>query len=358
MFLFSAALGVGLGSAGSATAQATVVLAEAKGDVQVRAPDAAGFAPASAGAKLVDGARLKTGAGATASLRYPDGSQARVHAASEVIVRASTTPAQKPSGLVVFLGRVWSKVAKSSTGEQHFEVRSANAVAGVRGTEFEVGVGLDGSARVEVSEGRVAVTGDDGERDSEVGGGYALVSNESGKLGRVGKTRGRFDWEGWFSERARAMEKRGLAVAKSLDGRLNRRKAKLEKLLAEQKSLRQRIQRLEKAKAEGDEVEGELRSTLAKLVKTTRRIEDMRARLEGAFGLFERWGQVAGGGGIADADAIAAMAGDVAKIAADFADMIEEGTDLSQEGMDDMMKDMGEGKRMGPGDSAADELLR
>jgi exonuclease VII small subunit len=209
-----------------------------------------------------------------------------------------------------------------------------------------------------VSEGRVAVTGDDGERDSEVGGGYALVSNESGKLGRIGKTKGRFDWEGWFSERAKAMEKRGLAVAKSLDGRLNRRKAKLEKLLAEQKSLRQRIQRLEKARSEGEEVEGELRSTLAKLVKTTRRIEDMRARLEGAFGLFERWGQVAGGGGIADADAIAAMAGNVAKIAADFADMIEEGTDLSEDGMDDMMKDMGEGKRMGPGDSAADELLR
>ena len=84
----------------------------------------------------------------------------------------------------------------------------------------------------------------------------------------------------------------------------------------------------------------------------------MRARLEGAFGLFAKWGRVAAKGQMNDASQIAGMSKAISKIAADFADMIEEGTDLSEDGMHDMIDDMGKGKMMGPGDSAADELFK
>lgn len=343
--------------ASTARADVTVLLGDAKGSVQIRPPGAKSYEAAKQGTSLANGTRLKTGAKSKARLDYPDGSKAEVRPDSELIVRVSNNPKTQPNGAVLFLGRIWSKVAKSASGDRKFEVRSANAVAGVRGTEFETGVALDGAAMVRVSEGEVAVSDDEG-KDVGVRGGYSVVSSDSGRLGQVGRGQRGFRWEGWLTKHAKKMEKRGLDVARSLDGRLNRRKAKVESLLAEAKRIRQDIQALEKRKKSGDDVDDEVRAAFAALRKVTARIEDMRARLEGAFGLFERWGDVASGGGIADADKIAGMAGNVAKIAADFADMIEEGTDLSEEGMNDLMKDMGEGKKMGPGDNAADELFK
>lgn len=334
-----------------------MVLSKASGDVRVRAPGGKDYVGAAKGAKLADGARLRTEAGAEATLSYPDGSKAEIKPSSEVIVRVSSgSSASRPNGLVLFLGRVWARVAKSSGGEETFEVRSANAVAGVRGTEFEVGVGIDGSARVRVDSGEVGVSSEE-ERTVSVRGGQE-VESEVARLGRVSAQRDP-NWDGWFGKCAERMQKRGLEVAKSLDGRLNKRKVKVERLLAEQRDLKAKIQKLEARRKRGEEVDSELKRTLAQLERVTERLEDMRARLEGAFGLFERWGQVAATGALPKSKEIGALAGNVAKIAADFADMIEEGTDQSQEGMEELMDDMGKGKRNAPKKgSAADELFR
>jgi hypothetical protein len=358
-FCFALAVVIVSGSPSSVYASsAKVVLVELKGKVSSRARAKKKYVPATKGAEYVSGTRLKTGAGAWARIKYADGSLAEIKANSEIVIKASVRPREKPNGVVLFFGRVWAKVTKSKEGETAFEVRSANAVAGVRGTEFETGVASDGTVKIRVSEGRVAVQGEDEESTADVGAGTSVQSDHEGSLGKVGKSDPKFDWANFFVQHAKNLENRGLKVAKALDGRLNRRKAKVERLVKEQKTLRQRIETLVAKKKRGAAVDGELKSTTAKLERVTARLEDMRARLEGAFGLFESWGRAAAGGDIKDGAAIAGMASNIAKIAADFADMIEEGTDLSEEGMDDLMNDMSKGKRSGPGPSAADELFK
>lgn len=349
-----ALVAVSMLGASVAHAEAVVAtLAQVKGEVSVRAPGAGAYAKASAGATLASGARVKTGAGAEARLEYPGGAVLEIKPGSELIVRVPG--GNKPAGATLFLGRVWSKVAKGAGGDTKFEVESANAVAGVRGTEFEVGVGLDGSTRVRVTEGEVAVGGEDDGARTGVKAGKELES-EDGKLGKVRPSPADADWDGWFSRSAARMEKAGLKVAQSLDGRLGRRKAQVDKLVAEQKKLRQAIQRLEAAGKKGDDVRGELERTHAQLERVTARLESMKGRLEGAFGLFATWSARAQG--LPDGAQIGAMARDVEKVAQDFADMIEEGTDQSQEGMDELMDDMRRGKSDRPKDSAADELFR
>jgi hypothetical protein len=55
------------------------------------------------------------------------------------------------------VGKVWANVAKAVGGEARFEVRTENAVAGVRGTTFRVDAATDKSVVVKVYSGTVAV---------------------------------------------------------------------------------------------------------------------------------------------------------------------------------------------------------
>jgi hypothetical protein len=339
-----------------AIAEGTATLASISGDVRVRAPQSKDYVRADKGASLTDGTRVKTEQGASATIQYPDGTSAEVKAQSEVIIRIAQ-PGARPNGVVLFLGRVWAKVAKSSGGANSFEVQSANAVAGVRGTEFETGVALDGSARVVVQKGEVNVVSDE-DRSVPVRGGQE-VETEQTKLGNPLTRKGDPDWDGWFTKCAKRMEQQGLEVAQSLDGRLNKRKEKVQRLIAEQKALRQKIEKLEAEKKRGADVDLELEKALEELGRVTARLQDMKSRLEGAFGLFEKWGAVAAKGDLPNSKQIGAMSQSMAKIAADFADMIEEGTDQSQEGMEETMDDLRKGKTGKPKKgSAADELFR
>ena len=269
----------------------------------------------------------------------------RVRPKTEIIVRPAVEAKNKPSGVVLFFGRVWTKVVKGLGGKNRFEVESANAIAGVRGTEFEVGVADDGSTRVIVSEGRVGVTGDDRGR-SEVDAGYEVQSDGRGRLAQRRRVKADPGWDGWFARRARRLEKKGLQVARDLKSRLDRRRDKLERLVGEQRRLRKEIEALEANKGRGATVDDELEDRLSRLERVTERLVDMKTRLEAGFGMFERWGGLAqkGVGG----EALGRMAGDVEAIARDFADLFEEGTDLSQEGMEEMMQEMKDGPTLDP----------
>ena len=55
------------------------------------------------------------------------------------------------------VGNVWASVTKSLGGEARFEVKTENAVAGVRGTTFRVDAAKDRSCVVKVYSGTVAV---------------------------------------------------------------------------------------------------------------------------------------------------------------------------------------------------------
>lgn len=76
------------------------------------------------------------------------------------IVKRSTN--EEKSRLRLDVGRIWVRLRQALTGRSKFEVETPTIVAAVRGTIFSVEVAEDGSSRVEVYEGTVEVSGEDG----------------------------------------------------------------------------------------------------------------------------------------------------------------------------------------------------
>ncbi|MGB8930693.1 MAG: FecR family protein, partial [Anaeromyxobacteraceae bacterium] len=76
------------------------------------------------------------------------------------------------------VGSVWAKVAKTVGGEARFEVKTENAVAGVRGTTFRVDAAKDRSVVVKVYTGTVAVVGSHVPRPMHGEGGDAEPGRE------------------------------------------------------------------------------------------------------------------------------------------------------------------------------------
>ncbi len=67
------------------------------------------------------------------------------------------TPEDRKVTARLAVGQVWANVAKAVGGEARFEVKTENAVAGVRGTTFRVDAATDRSVVVKVYAGTVAV---------------------------------------------------------------------------------------------------------------------------------------------------------------------------------------------------------
>ena len=165
------------------------------------------------------------------------------------------------------------------------------------------------------------------------------------------------DWDGWFARRARALEQRGRAVAEDLYGRLDRRRSKLERLVGQQKALREQIEALEAERKKGADVKTELQVKLRQLQRVTERLEDMRNRLQAAFGIFEMWGRLAASKSTADSRQIRLLVEDAKRVEKGFLDLFEEGTDQSVEGLEEMMQDMEKGPTLRPRKRLKDELF-
>jgi hypothetical protein len=111
------------------------------------------------GESVSEGDAVKTAAASRLELTVPDGSRVRLGADSQVVLSQGHF-GQKGERKVTFtlwLGRVWAKVAKRVGGESTFEVKTHNAVAGVRGTSFTVVARADLSSVVKVYTGSVGV---------------------------------------------------------------------------------------------------------------------------------------------------------------------------------------------------------
>ncbi|MEO1336384.1 MAG: hypothetical protein AAFV29_12110, partial [Myxococcota bacterium] len=165
------------------------------------------------------------------------------------------------------------------------------------------------------------------------------------------------DWRDWFDRRANRMHQQGQAVAKQLHGRLDARRAKLERLVARQKQARQRIRRLRRQLDAGAPVRGQLQQKLRELESITERLLSMQQRLQPLFGLFEMWGRQASTIGGTAGRQIGMMAEDVKRVEKGFADLFEEGTDQSEGSLDDMMDDMKRGPTLKRKRSVKDELF-
>jgi hypothetical protein len=130
-----------------------------KGDVT--AGTAPTFARVKRGQELRAGSVVKTGEGARAELTFPDGSVVRVGPNAELKIDGSSfdgkTKEVKVAATLVG-GQAWAKVAKLVGDESQFNLKTNNAVAGVRGTVFRVNVDRDEATVVKVYNGAVAVS--------------------------------------------------------------------------------------------------------------------------------------------------------------------------------------------------------
>ena len=108
------------------------------------------------GAELDAGAAIRTQKHARVELVLADGSRVRLAPSSQMKL-GDISGRKRSVSLTLWIGRLWAKVARRAAGEGRFEVKTKNAVAGVRGTSFAVLANADLSSLVKVYTGTVGV---------------------------------------------------------------------------------------------------------------------------------------------------------------------------------------------------------
>jgi len=145
----------------SANAAGAAVATFVKGTVEVGAAEAGPMKKLKRNGEIPLGSFVKTGEDSRAELKFSDGSVLRLGPASTLKVEAGAFDATKKEVKVdatLVGGKAWANVSKLVGSESKFEVRSANAVAGVRGTVFRINVERDAATVVKVYDGAVAVS--------------------------------------------------------------------------------------------------------------------------------------------------------------------------------------------------------
>lgn len=114
------------------------------------------------GSELKEGDLLRTGHRSRLELTLSDGSVIRLGPSATLQLETAVfgkTPEDRRVTVRLLLGNLWANVAKAVGGRARFEVKTSNAVAGVRGTTFRVDASVDRSVVVRVYSGTVAVAG-------------------------------------------------------------------------------------------------------------------------------------------------------------------------------------------------------
>ena len=119
-------------------------------------------APLAVGASVFAGDVIETQKRTRLEIKLTDQSVLRLGPSAKVDLSAASfgrSVEDRQVSAKLQVGNVWAKVAKTVGGESRFEVKTENAVAGVRGTTFRVDAAQDRSVVVKVYNGTVAVAG-------------------------------------------------------------------------------------------------------------------------------------------------------------------------------------------------------
>lgn len=327
----------------SALAQSTGKLSKASGQVFVRPPSGA-EAAATQGAQLIAGTNVRTGLDGSAEVTFDDGSVLRLAPNSSIALSAAKRQ-QKKSSVLLFFGKLWNKVVPSKTGDTSYEVSTANAVCGVRGTEFEAEVADDGSLRMQVSEGKVAVS-DDGDAEQLAGAGQQVEATDAG-VEATEPVAGQPTAEKWQSERKERLRTKGAAIVKNAKERVMARKAKLEALQAKKQELEaKRKDATARAKGGDKQAVAEVRELNKQLQAVADEIADIGDEAFTQLGFVDHVAVLAQDPRfkMLNKKTIAADAKALMRVKESLDRMVAEGTDLSIESMDKMLDDMSKGK--------------
>ena len=172
-----------LGLAGAAAVTAAAAPPPA-GAVTYLAGDATRAAPGPGARKVVlqvgspiyQGDVIETARRSRLELKLSDASVLRLGPLSRVDLDAAAFgqgPDDRKVSAKLRVGNVWASVTKALGGEARFEVKTENAVAGVRGTTFRVDASKDQSVVVKVYSGTVAVAAGPIPRPAHAGPGAA-----------------------------------------------------------------------------------------------------------------------------------------------------------------------------------------
>ncbi len=112
--------------------------------------------------RLMKGQEVRVGERSRVELRFPDGTVMRFAERSTVRmddILFDPKTQEKKVRVDLTGGKLWANVKKLITSDSRVEVKTVNAVAGVRGTVYRVNVDEDNSAMVRVYDGSVYVAG-------------------------------------------------------------------------------------------------------------------------------------------------------------------------------------------------------
>lgn len=161
MFLICLGWALAASSAGAAEqTNARVTLLE--GSARVFSAERPKSAPLKKGDHLTKGEEVKVGERSRLEIRFPEGSVMRLSENTAVTigdVLYRNKNGDKTISISLAIGRIWAKVRRFATANSRVEVRTSNAVAGVRGTVYRVNAEEDRSAVIRVYDGTVAVEG-------------------------------------------------------------------------------------------------------------------------------------------------------------------------------------------------------
>ncbi len=146
------------GASGSGTNEATVTVVQ--GSASVFSKGTAAGRKLKRGDSLKRNDEVRVGDKSRIEIRFPDGTIMRLSEKSHLKmseVKYDKQTESKNMKVTLSLGKIWAKVKKLVTPDSSVEVRTTNAVAGVRGTVYRVNVEEDKSALVKVYDGTVYV---------------------------------------------------------------------------------------------------------------------------------------------------------------------------------------------------------
>jgi hypothetical protein len=161
---------------------------------------------AAEGGFIHSGDAVETGPESLVRIILADESVLEVKEFSRIEVTDSRANPTGINTVVVYLGSLWASISKGDEADTKFEVQTPTAVAGVRGTIFTTGVGLDASTRLGVEQGRVRITSAGGE--TEVGDDKettVVMNDPPSRLAPYQK--GDDQWRNWSRTRQQELEK-------------------------------------------------------------------------------------------------------------------------------------------------------
>jgi hypothetical protein len=144
---------------GTAFSESLGEISSVKGRVSIQSGSSSAK-PASVKTPVSEGDLIVTQSDSEAVISLTTGSVIKVGPEARMKINKNTVKSEGVSSfsISVSAGSISAKVAKLKGSSDSFSVYTPSAVAGIRGTDFSVATAADGTSKVQVSEGDVAVS--------------------------------------------------------------------------------------------------------------------------------------------------------------------------------------------------------